>query len=306
MRSAALFFFGLCFGFFTIWMLKFPAPHASQISDPEYSIHIGKDHLSQGKLHEEVTQNLLTFQNEDLNPAVMNDLYQSNIQEILVRKSLVQSLLKKLSPTDLRTFQKNCKHEWLNTKNLQHQDSSILRDRFCEEKLIQTHFTQNIEPQINITTQNLQDYYNSHLSEFKTGSRVLIRHILVKKESLARKIHAKLNRKNFSQLAQKYSEAPEAEDGGRIGPFTHNELPSSLNIAFHMKEGHISKILSSTYGYHMITLDKRLEKGTKSFDEVKDSIRNTLLQQEREKEYRRWLQLSLQSIKIKTHTSTNM
>lgn len=63
---------------------------------------------------------------------------------------------------------------------------------------------------------------------------------------------------SFETLAILYSEGPSASEGGEIGFMAKGELdPEYAKAAFSLKEGGISKIIESEFGYHIIQLIKR-------------------------------------------------
>jgi len=65
---------------------------------------------------------------------------------------------------------------------------------------------------------------------------------------------------NFATLAVLYSEGPSASRGGDIGWSTRAELdPAYSKTAFALKEGQVSKIVESSFGYHIIQLIERNE-----------------------------------------------
>ncbi len=69
-----------------------------------------------------------------------------------------------------------------------------------------------------------------------------------------------INGDNFATLAVLYSEGPSAPHGGDIGWSTRAELdPAYAKAAFALKEGQVSKIVESSFGYHIIQLIERTD-----------------------------------------------
>ena len=66
------------------------------------------------------------------------------------------------------------------------------------------------------------------------------------------------NGDNFATLAVLYSEGPSAPRGGDIGWSTKADLdPAYAKAAFALKEGQVSKIVESSFGFHIIQLLER-------------------------------------------------
>lgn len=65
---------------------------------------------------------------------------------------------------------------------------------------------------------------------------------------------------NFATLAVLYSEGPSSSRGGDIGWASKSDLdPAYTKAAFALKEGQVSKIVESSFGYHIIQLMDRTE-----------------------------------------------
>ncbi len=67
---------------------------------------------------------------------------------------------------------------------------------------------------------------------------------------------------SFATMAVLYSEDGSAKDGGELGYRGRNELdPEYAAVAFNLKEGKVSNVVQSEFGYHIIQLiDKKGEK----------------------------------------------
>jgi peptidyl-prolyl cis-trans isomerase SurA len=70
------------------------------------------------------------------------------------------------------------------------------------------------------------------------------------------------NGSSFAAMAVLYSEGPSANDGGEIGYNGRAELdPEYAAAAFNLKEGQVSNVVKSDFGYHIIQLiDRQNEK----------------------------------------------
>jgi len=71
-------------------------------------------------------------------------------------------------------------------------------------------------------------------------------------------------KKDFTDMAKKYSEDPSAkQNGGDLGYFTVFQMVYSFeNAAYNTKVGEVSEIVKSRYGYHILkVVDKRKSKG---------------------------------------------
>lgn len=86
---------------------------------------------------------------------------------------------------------------------------------------------------------------------------VKFQQIVTKDEDSAEEVMNRLKRgEDFQKLAEEFSIAP--EKGKILGPFFPGELPSEFDICFNMREGEISNIVKSPYGFHIFKL---VEKG---------------------------------------------
>lgn len=186
------------------------------------------------------------------------------------------------------------KYKYLEKKS--HQDR--LKDILCQESIISQYLTQRVYQNINITEEDLEVYYNSHLDDYKQPNKVLIRHILVASEREANKIRVKVHKEDFESFARKFSIAYEAENGGLLGPYAKGEYPDVFNIAFRMRIGDISPVLRSTYGFHIIKLLRKFKKHTISLSDAKSKIKEVLLKSLRDEEYKKWVRKATASASI--------
>jgi len=130
---------------------------------------------------------------------------------------------------------------------------------------------------ITITEKDKKDYYNANKAEFVEKEKAHARHILLKDETKAKAIIARLSnlsgdklKEKFIEIAKAESTGPSAPKGGDLGYFAPGQMVPSFNdAAFSMKKGTITKTpVKSQFGYHIIYLEDKKEGKTLSYDEV--------------------------------------
>lgn len=178
-------------------------------------------------------------------------------------------------------------------------DKERLKERLCEQSIIMQYLHQRIFSKIEIKDSEISDYYKSRNKEFHYPARVTIRQIVLATEKEATTVRAGLTRSNFAERAKQFSITPEAEKGGLLGPFAQGEMPGLFEVAFTMSPGSIYGILKSTYGFHLIMLEKKLPKQDLSLAEASPRIRAILTKKKQEEEYQKWLEMALNTINVK-------
>ena len=117
-----------------------------------------------------------------------------------------------------------------------------------------------------LSDENLQKFYGQHRAHFD-GSEVRVAHILWKvdvddsaaleeaRASAARVRDEILSKQStFDAAAAKYSQAPTANSGGKIGFITrHDSMPESFaKAAFELEKGEVSSPVVTPFGVHLI------------------------------------------------------
>ncbi|UQS82634.1 peptidylprolyl isomerase [Bombilactobacillus folatiphilus] len=102
----------------------------------------------------------------------------------------------------------------------------------------------------------------------KYTPKITAQHILVKDESTAKDVIKQLdNGASFDKLAKKYStDSGTKNKGGKLPAFNNDDTsldPNFKKAALKLKQGQYTKDpVKSSYGYHVIKMDKRPAKGT--------------------------------------------
>lgn len=160
--------------------------------------------------------------------------------------------------------------------------SQEVTDKLEEMKkriIVEAFLKKKVEAQASITDADLHKFYEQNKEKLKTGDQVRASHILVKSEAEAQDILSQLKKGgNFEQLAAKYSIDAAKTKGGDLGWFGKGSMiPEFEKVVFAMKEGEISGVVKTQFGYHIIKLTGKRPAGIPPFDEVKEQIRAKLL-----------------------------
>jgi peptidyl-prolyl cis-trans isomerase C len=129
-----------------------------------------------------------------------------------------------------------------------------------------------------------REYYEAHKGKILSSPKIDVSHILIstKKHSdkeakeLAASVFKQLLKSPsaFDDLVAKYSEDPSAASNkGHFKNVRKGQMVKPFEeVAFRLKPGEISEPVKSTYGYHIIRLDKYIKPVQMTFDEVKDKL----------------------------------
>lgn len=168
-----------------------------------------------------------------------------------------------------------------------------LEGMFRDMELGRAFVAQQIQPTIEVTDQEIADYYNEHPDRFARGEQVHARNILIKvapdadeAAQQAARARAEQAREravagaDFAELAKEVSEGPDASSGGDLGYFTEEQMvPELSEAAFALAPGEISPVVKTRFGYHVIKVEGRREAGTAPLDEAREAIRRMLVNQ---------------------------
>ncbi|MBP1732660.1 MAG: peptidylprolyl isomerase [Deltaproteobacteria bacterium] len=152
-----------------------------------------------------------------------------------------------------------------------------------EQLLIQSLLKKKVTMNINTTEEELKKYYEANKDKFKTGPEIETRQIAVKTEKEAKEIKARLDKgEDFAELARTYSIDPSAKtSGGAIGSHGKGSLPPEYEAAaFKLtKAGQISQPVKIQQTYYIIQLTGIKEAGYTPFEEVKEFIKQRIVQE---------------------------
>lgn len=130
-----------------------------------------------------------------------------------------------------------------------------------------------ITEDVTVTPKEVRQYYNSIPKDSLPflPAEVTLNHIVIippiseknkneAKEKLEDVRHQILFEKmKFAEMAKYYSQDGSAQQGGYLGEFTRGRMvPEFESVVYNLKEGEISEVFETEFGFHIVQLHKRL------------------------------------------------
>src|SRR5439155_18418571 len=108
--------------------------------------------------------------------------------------------------------------------------------------------------QVKVTDADISAYYVKHKSDYQQPQSREVRHILVKKKSLADKIYSDLKSgADFAKLARRYSQDTASKaSGGKFTAYKGKTVAPFDNFVFAAKTGELSKPIKTSFRCHAI------------------------------------------------------
>lgn len=235
------------------------------------------------------------------------ELYNKILADLIERKLLYQYLSSddKFSLRDMSRYT-SCIQEFQEASSRMpasmksEKDRELLKAMLCEKSLLDQYVKERVNSNAVPTEEEIRAYYDANKKKMIEPARVVVRQIVLGSEDDAKKLRDRVNPSNFAEMAKQHSISPEAKNGGLLGPFAKGDLPSVFDVAFEMKPGTIQGILKSTYGFHILMLEKKLPKVELSYEAAKPRITKELAGKRQDEEYKKWVESALNTIPIKS------
>ena len=229
--------------------------------ESQYLQYLSQGNIKSIKIRCQIVEDLL-FQKLLVNQAKLDSLVVSNDEvenEVSKRLTYFES--------QLGSVQKVEEYFGKSKTNIKIELSKVIKDQFMAQKM-QTKLTSSLK----VTPAEVKESY-ALLSDAEIPTmptQVEVAQIVIKPEITDKqkdKIREKLNNfrdrvykgEDFKMLAALYSDDPgSAIKGGELGFVNRGDLvPEFERAAFRLKEGEISKVVESQFGYHIVQLIER-------------------------------------------------
>jgi peptidyl-prolyl cis-trans isomerase C len=218
-----------------------------------------------------------------MNPAIRQDFFKApeNVQQVtnnlLVRRILAAEAQKEKLDNDL----------------VVQAGLAVAKDRVLSDARLNQMDKAN-EPNEKAIEAYARNKYQANFEKFQVPAQSRASHILIEKKDdnsikEAQELLAKIKGgAKFEDLAKEFSKDPgSAARGGDLGFFGEGRMVKPFEDAVKAlgKPGDISDVVESQFGFHIIRLEERQAKTTRSFEEVKPQLmaesRSELLSQKR-------------------------
>jgi len=141
---------------------------------------------------------------------------------------------------------------------------------------------------VTVSEEEVKEYYDANQAQYQKGTTVSAKHILVASEEKCNEILAAITsgEKAFEEAAQEFSTCPSGQRGGDLGTFGKGQMvPEFEQAAFVAEIGQVVGPVKTQFGFHLIKVEAKNEATVASFEEVKENIKRTLVQQKQNQVY---------------------
>jgi len=162
---------------------------------------------------------------------------------------------------------------------------TTIRNGLLQKEVVRREVGAHIE----ISREEVQQYYQAHPNEFTLPERVTLSEISLstegKKPEEFAAVRSKveglrtsvLNGDNFNQVASFYSEGSTAKAGGGLGSFKKGELAPQIEaIVFQLSKGQITEVIQTRAGFEFFKVEDHLPAGLQPLERVEPDIRNII------------------------------
>jgi foldase protein PrsA len=162
-----------------------------------------------------------------------------------------------------------------------------LRTRILTNKIFEA-----VTKKVTVTDADIQAYYDKNPTQYQQPASREVRHILVKTEALAQKLHDQIQGgADFAKLAKKYTQDQASKaDGGKFTAFKGRTVEPFDEFVFSAKTGDLSDPIKTEFGWHIIEALSAIKPATTTpLDQAKDSIKTTVLQTKQNAAMKAWI-----------------
>lgn len=146
---------------------------------------------------------------------------------------------------------------------------------------------------IDTSDEALKKEFETNKDMYNQKEQVNVEHILVEDEKLAKDLYKQImDGADFKELAKEHSTDynHDSENGASLGYFGRGEMVEEFEEkVFSMTPGEISEPFKTQYGWHIVKLNDKVEEVEAKFDDVKESVKNNVINSQLDAVFDEWL-----------------
>ena len=175
---------------------------------------------------------------------------------------------------------------------------TTLRNSLLQKEVVR----REVGSHLDISSDEVKQYYESHPQEFTPPERVILSEISLSTEgknpdefdAVRKKVEglrsSVLNGDDFHQVAARYSQGSTAKDGGNLGTFAKGQLAPQIEaIVFQTGKGQLTDVIQTRSGFEFFEVEDHLPSALQPIEQVEATIRNTLSAQKMQPRMREYL-----------------
>lgn len=175
---------------------------------------------------------------------------------------------------------------------------TTIRNGLLQKELVR----REVSSQVDISADEVKQYYEAHQQEFALPERVVLSEISLSTEgkspdefpAVRSKVEglrtSVVNGDDFNEVARRYSQGSTAKDGGDLGTFKKGDLSPQIEaIVFQMSKGQISDVIQTRTGFEILKVEDHLPAEVQPMEKVERDIRDTIHAQKMQPRLRDYL-----------------
>lgn len=169
-----------------------------------------------------------------------------------------------------------------------------------DQLLIKAFISKEVTSKVIVTPKEIREYFAAHKKDFSGEEEVKLSLIMVRKdpskpllaEETAKQILIKieLGDNTFEEMAQNYSEGPNAEKGGDLGFVKRGQLlPALGEAAFSLEKGKVSNIIETDTAFHILMVKDKKGASPKTLQDVESRVEDEVFRRKASKIHNKWI-----------------
>jgi parvulin-like peptidyl-prolyl isomerase len=274
---------------------------ACSTPDSELVAKVNGDGITKKQFESEVERNLARYkgQGRELPPGI----------EVRIRESVLRRMIDdKIIEQKAKSLGLEVTNQELEAKFKEHKDRFRTAEAFddylkrsgntvenmkddLKRNLLRDRVVEKLSGAVDVTDDEVKKYYDDNLPRFTDREQIRASRILIRvmpnataaekraAQKEAKSIYAKLKKgADFAAIAKQSSKGPEAANGGDLGWITRGRMtPEFDNVAFTLEPNKMSNVIETKLGYEVVKVLEKKPEHQRTLDEVKESIKNSLL-----------------------------